>query len=327
MSISIIIPVYNVELYVKECIESILQQHIVDIEVIAINDGSTDNSLSIINEIALNDDRVRVFDYKNEGQSVARNHGLEHATKDYVLFLDSDDKLKIEFLEGIYNKMVKENLDCFFFGSSIFYDSQYSGNEFLCDYKRPISASDTIMSGPALFNKFLKAKKYNVSVCMFLVKRDLLAKHEFLQGIHHEDDLFTTRLFVVGGDKKFYSSQLVMYERRFRNDSIMTSTKNEKHVKGYLAVYDALKQDVVEAKCDVLKKDLVNYSFQLLEKSMLVLLSRGVVYRSWTWRYRLTIFRLYLKDFKQARVLSHIIKIALPELIIIKRNLNKVFKS
>lgn len=109
--ISVIIPVYNTEKYLKLCLDSVLNQTLKDIKIICVNDGSTDNSLSILQEYANKDDRVTLISKENGGLSSARNAGLEKVNSDYVFFLDSDDTIEIDTLEIMYNKMIKNDVD------------------------------------------------------------------------------------------------------------------------------------------------------------------------------------------------------------------------
>ena len=89
--VSIIIPVYNVESYLRRCLDSVVNQTLKDIEIILVNDGSTDGSLAICEEYAKNDDRIKIITRKNGGLSAARNTGLDNATSEYIGFIDSDD--------------------------------------------------------------------------------------------------------------------------------------------------------------------------------------------------------------------------------------------
>ena len=88
VQVSIIVPVYNVEKYLSKCLESLINQTLKDIEIICVNDGSTDNSLSILKEYANKDSRIKIIDKQNEGVSVARNTGIEVATGEYLMFVD-----------------------------------------------------------------------------------------------------------------------------------------------------------------------------------------------------------------------------------------------
>lgn len=111
IKVSIIVPVYNKEKYIKRCIESILNQTLDEIEILIINDGSSDNSLNIINELIKKDKRVIVVDKNNEGLTKTRNLGLKLAKGKYILFVDADDYIEKSMLEDMYKKIEKDNLD------------------------------------------------------------------------------------------------------------------------------------------------------------------------------------------------------------------------
>ena len=101
--VSVIIPVYNTDKYLRECIESVISQTLQDIEILLINDGSTDNSGEICDEYAKKDLRIKVFHQTNLGVSAARNNGIDNAEGEYLYFLDSDDMIGENFLEFAYN--------------------------------------------------------------------------------------------------------------------------------------------------------------------------------------------------------------------------------
>ena len=101
--ISVIVPIYNSEKYLKKCIDSIINQTLKEIEIICINDGSTDNSLSILNEYKEKDSRIIVLTQENQGQGVARNNGIEIARGEYLACIDSDDWIESEMFEKLYN--------------------------------------------------------------------------------------------------------------------------------------------------------------------------------------------------------------------------------
>ncbi len=110
--ISVIIPVYNVEKYIAKCLDSICNQSLKDIEIICINDCSTDNSLAILKDYASKDARIKIIDFKeNKGVSIARNAGLKIAQGDYIGFVDSDDFVDLDFYESLYNKAIEDNAD------------------------------------------------------------------------------------------------------------------------------------------------------------------------------------------------------------------------
>lgn len=109
--VSVIIPVYNTEKYLKECLDSVICQTLTDIEIICVNDGSTDSSLEILKEYASKDERIKVLEQKNKGAGAARNLGLKYAKGEYLAFLDSDDFYNPDFLEKMYNKANKTLAD------------------------------------------------------------------------------------------------------------------------------------------------------------------------------------------------------------------------
>lgn len=111
LTISVIVPVYNQERYVRKCLRSILQQDIQGLEIVVINDGSTDNSLAIIKSIAAQDDRIVIIEKKNEGVSYARRDGLKAARGKYISFVDSDDYLPPHALERLYDIIKREDVD------------------------------------------------------------------------------------------------------------------------------------------------------------------------------------------------------------------------
>lgn len=103
--ISVIIPVYNTEKHLRKCLESVLNQTLKDIEIICIDDCSTDNSLEILKKYQTNDNRIKLFDFtENQGVSIARNEGINHAQGEYIGFVDSDDYIDLDFYEKLYNK-------------------------------------------------------------------------------------------------------------------------------------------------------------------------------------------------------------------------------
>lgn len=111
VKISVIVPVYNVEEYLEQCLTSIVNQTMKDIEIIAVNDGSTDNSLNIINEFAGNYSNIVVLDKNNGGLSSARNFGIKHAKGEFISFVDSDDFIEENMLEELYNMVQKCKAD------------------------------------------------------------------------------------------------------------------------------------------------------------------------------------------------------------------------
>lgn len=109
--VSVIVPIYNVEKYLARCLESLINQTLEDIEIICVNDGSTDNSADILTKFAEKDERIKVITQVNSGLSEARNAGISASTGKFIAFLDSDDFVDLDFYEALYNSAIKNNCD------------------------------------------------------------------------------------------------------------------------------------------------------------------------------------------------------------------------
>jgi glycosyltransferase EpsH len=114
IKITIIIPVYNVELYIKKCLESILNQSYQNLEIILVNDGTEDKSMEVIIQYQ-NDERLKIIEQKNMGLSAARNTGLKYATGEYIMFVDSDDWLELDCIEKCINEVKKTGAEVILF--------------------------------------------------------------------------------------------------------------------------------------------------------------------------------------------------------------------
>ena len=117
VKISVIIPVFNVENYLARCLDSVINQTLKDIEIICVDDGSTDNSFNILNDYKNSDDRIQVYQQENGGHSVATNTGLKYVTGDYIFFVDSDDWIELDALEKLYNNAIENDSDLVLYDS------------------------------------------------------------------------------------------------------------------------------------------------------------------------------------------------------------------
>ena len=169
--VSVIIPIYNTELYVKDAILSITNQTLKEIEIILINDGSTDNSSQIIEQLACSDDRIQLYNQENQGQSVARNLGISKATGKYLYFMDSDDLLELDALECCYNKCDADELDFVFFDADIISDNDELHLAF--DYIRPEIEEHTY-KGIELLEKLIDKDLYRAAPWMSFIRRSYL---------------------------------------------------------------------------------------------------------------------------------------------------------
>jgi len=237
--ISIIIPVYNTEEYVAGAVESIMHQTLQDIEIILINDGSTDRSLEIMERLAAADPRIQVYSQHNQGQSVARNHGIQYASGSYLYFMDSDDLLEPDALEICYNKCVENNLDFVFFDASIL---QTGGQINIgLNYSRTKATNEEqIYNGQEVLNTLLSQHVYSASPCLSVIRADFLKEIslEFFPGIIHEDELFTFQLYLRA--QCVMSIHRAFFIRRIRQNSTMTQMFQWKNMRGYLTVAEEI---------------------------------------------------------------------------------------
>lgn len=235
IKVSVVIPVFNVENYLKECLDSVLAQTLKDIEIICINDGSADNSLSILQDYAARYSQIKVIDQLNGGLSAARNRGLDEASGEYVYFMDSDDLITSFALSELYSVCKDAGLDILYFSGTSFYESQELAQKhkgFTNSYYRK-GVYDKVLDGQRMFVKLIDNKDYFSSACLQLLKRSFLEKTEirFYEGILHEDNCFTFQT-LLKAERVFCVNDIYFY-RRVRNASIMTNQETFLNLKGY----------------------------------------------------------------------------------------------
>ena len=231
-AISVVIPVYNVEVYLRECVDSVLAQTMQDFEIILVDDGATDSCGTICDEYGAKNERVRVIHQPNGGLSSARNTGLDAATGEYVYFLDSDDYIETYALEQLWSMARKENADVVFFDASVFFtDCEPDPKAY--QYHR--SKTYAPKNGRQMLLELLDTDEYRTAVPLMLLRREYMRKHglRFRPGILHEDELFT--FYVFHADGKVSHCHEKLYARRMRAASIMTGASMRKR---YDSVYD-----------------------------------------------------------------------------------------
>ena len=240
VKVSVILPIYNVAPYLDETFTSLLSQTLQDIEIIAVNDGSEDNSEDIIKKYAQQDARISYYTQTNQGQSVARNLALQHATGEYIYMMDSDDVLDDpEALRICYEYAERNKADFIFFDGDTL---QEQGASFLTwDYKRTDDLlEDKAYQGEELLNEMLDKWKHNCVVWLLLINHNYLKRIglDFYPGIIHEDELFTTKL-TLQSDKIFCLKRNLV-KHRIRSASTMGKRYSKWNVNCYLTVIDEL---------------------------------------------------------------------------------------
>lgn len=228
--ISVIIPVYKVEKYLRECVDSILTQTCTDMEVILVDDGSPDSCPQICDEYAAMDSRVKVIHKQNGGLSDARNAGLRLAAGEYICFIDSDDYLDDKnALDGILSVFEKENPDLVIFWSKALADGRIIGND-----KTDYSACTGETSAEKIYNA-VKADKLNFSACMMVAKRNFLITNNlfFKENIKSEDIEFGFRLYARCPQIAFYDRNPYVYRQR---EGSITATFDYPHLLTHMQI-------------------------------------------------------------------------------------------
>lgn len=246
--VSVIIPVYNVELYIRKCIESIINQTLKDIEIILVDDGSTDDSGRICEEYKKHDDRIKVIHKTNGGLSSARNAGIDIALAPYFMFLDSDDYVEPGFCEIPYNAAVDTGSDIVIFQTCYVKDGKklkgYNGELGVIDFETAIKNGESVA-----WNK--------------LYKSELFANIRYPEGRVYEDIAVTHKIIFTA--KKILMLPDFLYNFIYRDDSIshIRSVYNKRD--GFLSALDFAK-DMKSFGCsiDYYEMTLVSYAIGLL---------------------------------------------------------------
>ena len=231
--VSVIIPVYAVEAYLSDCLDSVLHQSFPLWEAICVDDGSTDHSAEILADYAAKDERIRMVSQPNGGLSSARNAGIGAATGDYILFLDGDDWLEPDALETINRSLDGEDMVCF------------SGRRYL-EASKSFNDADQLLektyaSGMEYYDENALQRRDFAFVCVVLraYKRSFLLENNlrFKEGIFHEDNLFTPMACCFAKKVRVINASLYVY--RLRANSI-TSTCDLKHLEDMMETANGL---------------------------------------------------------------------------------------
>ena len=285
--ISIIVPVYNAENYLRRCIDSILEQTYTNFELLLINDGSTDGSAKILEEVKESDSRIRVVHKKNEGVSATRNLGLKLVTGDYITFIDSDDFVDKLYLEVLYKSLTENDADIasgnfasfneerqtflFFTTEETYFEKVYSPQEWLDQENNP------------RHNLFLTV----IFTPFKLYKRELWEDIEYPVGRVREDDAIIHKLYLrcqrisfVNSAIYFYSQHEDSLSKTVMQKDIATMISNaeerialmaamnydiSEHVKSYHKRLEKCLEDALNAGQIALAKD-IKVKLNLLEK-------------------------------------------------------------
>ena len=247
--ISVIIPVYNVEKYLDICVESVVRQTYENLEIILVDDGSTDNCHAICDEWARKDSRIKVIHKQNGGQGEARNMGIQAATGSYIGFVDSDDFISPEMYERLLNLLKKNNADLIQCAMQKFESYPYTLPQASDDFSIRIFTKKEAV-------RFLIAEGKITSTCpSILLKSEIAKEIPFDLGMINEDVMWVYRALV--NSERIIVTDEKLYAYYQRPDSTMNSKYSEKR-------FDALKANLMRS--DAVKTDFPDL-FPLAERA------------------------------------------------------------
>ena len=275
MKLSIIVPIYNVAPYLRKCVDSLLAQDISDYEIILVDDGSTDDSGAIADEIVkeaignrqwaienetnrqspiANSPTLRVIHQENAGLSAARNTGIAAATGDYIMFVDSDDYLQPNVLGALMEQVEREQLDVLRFDYQNVRQTETGEYEVFQPNKYPhlVDTCREVMDGETYLDERMG---YACYACQFVINRELTGT--FTPGIHYEDTEWLPRMMLAA--KRVNSTPIVVYNYLVRQGSITQAQDNKeklrKNVNDFLFVIESLsKQMTKHPTCQWLRR-------------------------------------------------------------------------
>ena len=219
IKVSVIIPVFNTEKYISKCLSSLVNQTLDDIEIICVNDGSTDNSLEIIEKIANNDARIKIINQEHKKQGAARNAGLRIAEGEYIGFVDSDDWIDLNYYEMLYNTAKKYDADIALATNVRIGNGKTKKRLEITEEKTAETLQEKIDIGNKIKNPCPTNKIYRHSM---LKNNNII----WPEGVFCEDKLFTIQAI-------YYANKIVTVPDvnyyYFRNPNSTVHTKSEKH--------------------------------------------------------------------------------------------------
>lgn len=274
MTLSVIIPVYNVAPYLKKCLDSLFVDNGFLGQVICVNDGSIDESVNILERYVERYANLQLITQSNAGLSVARNVGLKHATGDYVFFLDSDDWVMPGMINRVLNRI--EGEDVIYFNAKRYFEETNSWDD-----DCPIPEIKNV-TGADYFRMAMSQKRNMAIVCVWggFYLRSFLLDNELHNepGIYHEDNYFTPQVLLAARNVSFVNEYLYAY--RIRKGSI-TAVVTNKHIKDMLFVARNLYAKYVSSSVvpQVFYSDVKNLYLQLINDAYSNKISLGELWR------------------------------------------------
>jgi len=248
---SIIVPAYNVEQYLSECIESVLNQTYDDFELILVNDGSNDSTPGICDYYLQQDSRIKIIHKKNEGLSEARNSGLKIATGDYLTFLDGDDKYTATALSDAKEIIQKQNKPEVVIGRFETFSTDGTGH--IYDPELDQNLINNLNTPETMLKYILSKNGFIMTACRYFINRKFILKNDlfFYHKGYHEDEHWSPGLFCSASSYGLYQKPFYLY--RIRQNSIQT-------IKNIISQLDKIRI------CDELNEKKLSYSQNSTER-------------------------------------------------------------
>lgn len=256
IKVSIIIPVFNTSKYLRQCLESIVNQTLNDIEIICVDDGSTDNSLDILNEYKQRDNRIKIFAQSHKRQGAARNYGIQAARGEYIGFVDSDDWCEPDMFEKLYERAKETNSDITMCAVTTFNDNNSS------EFSKSNTYANLDIFPKEFFEKAFSPSKtldFLMNICVYppnkIIKRNLLISNniKFSENTYFEDGAFffdvwlnAERISLIkhfGYYYRMHSESSTSYTNDFNKLDIFKALKDKKLTLQKKGVYKKVKKD------------------------------------------------------------------------------------
>ncbi|WP_195653858.1 glycosyltransferase [Bacteroides cellulosilyticus] len=334
MKISFIVPIYNVEKYLRQCLDSLINQTYQNIEIIAVNDGATDASPKILKEYASIDGRIRILNQKNQGLSMARNTGLENVTGEYVLFVDSDDYVSLNMAQRIAETIAHHpRLDIITFSRTMFYS----------DITKMVDDLYLSLENCIYGDEFLKIamneQKLVAAVWQKAFSYSFLQRHRirFIPHILYEDFSFTVHSFVCA--KQVISIPDILYFYR-RNNMQSITNKISPHDTDVLKTLEYLQKVLIDTKHeDILETNIWQiYTFKWCANATFFKYPKIAFWNITGWKNcrkirSHPIIQLYLKTTAQLapnrnlRIAATLIKWNLPSFYVVRKISKIIFPN
>ncbi|SJZ56665.1 glycosyltransferase family 2 protein [Anaerorhabdus furcosa] len=266
--ITVIIPIYNGEKHINRCLDSLLNQINTNFELIVINDGSTDKTISILESYRIKFKDFKIITKENEGQGVGRNIGIKRARGDYLVFIDSDDEVEINYISEFYNMINHNNMDLGITQIKRKFDYQVSFIESNFEYIQNVNINQkiTVQENPSLITQVLIAPFAKV------IRKDFLMKNgiEFPSSRIYEDLYFTISLLMANPSTVFVDKKTYSYHVRKEN----TMNSYETKIVDMIATLNQIKEYAVERRVSEIYKNEIEF---LAIYHLLI----GSMYREW----------------------------------------------